>query len=547
MSYIAPSSTIKLYKDVPLDTTYDHTIWFKTRASQTSYFNALVGTKTYENQYYTRVKKGVIRIAEQADNIYDYNYLSFKNPITYVSQQHPIPASGKTFYCFITYVEYINNNVTEVGFEIDPMQTWLVGIDYTLGQSFVEREHAATDVIGDNIIDEGLDLGPMVYSDCTYANENATNKIIVAATFDDQYNEVTGDLYGGVYSGLKLNKFDTPNQVNNFINGAGAKINGIVSIFYAPSNVVTNPNTPMLESAFYISAVYGNFGSYTPVNNKLYTYPYNYLYVTNFQTKSAIYKYEFFHDVVGNSLKFLLCGAYDCNPVMVLAPYNYNGQNGYNFTEMLTLSGWPQCAFNVDIYKAWLAQSKAALPYEIAGTALSAFGGIASAGINYGIQNASVPLGIDQPVSGASLGVSVVQGVERALVSAGTVVLNHLGQKASMQELAKEPRGGSAGNTMFALNKIDFGFYNVRVREEYAKIIDEYFSMYGYACHRVKVPNIHVRARWTYTKTVGCKIHGSMPADIEDTICKIFDHGITFWRNGDDIGKYHLANGIDLT
>lgn len=540
-SDFAPHSTIKIYKDIPLDTTYDHTLYFADESAQQAFFdregnaNEIKFLKyTFSNQMYQRVGRGKLRIQKCADALYDCNYLSFRNIYTEQQSGNVSYPYGKTFYAFITSVEYVNNKVTEITYEIDPMQTWLAGVHYTFGQCFVEREHAASDTVGDNLIDEGLELGEMEYSSCTYANPNATNKIVVAATFDKQYNEVTGDKYGGVYSGVKLNYFDTPAQVNNFINGAGAKINGIVCIFYAPSNIVTNANTEMIQSTFNITKnISGTFGSYTPKNKKLYTYPYNYLYVTNFQSKTAIYKYELFS--ANQNLTFLLCGAFDCNPVMVLAPQDYNtklasGTHEYNFTEMLTLSGWPQCAFNVDIYKSWLAQSKAALPYQIASNVVSAAGGVAQS---------SMKMGMDADFTDA-----LFSGAVSAMTSSASTVLGYLGQKASMQELGKQPRGNSSGNTMFALNKIDFGFYNVRLREQYARIIDEYFTMYGYACHRVKVPNIHARTRWTYTKTVGCKIIGSMPCDMEDKICKIFDHGITFWTDGDEVGNYNLANGI---
>ena len=39
--YIEPNTTIRLLKNCPLDNTYDHTIWFADKGSQTSYFRGL--------------------------------------------------------------------------------------------------------------------------------------------------------------------------------------------------------------------------------------------------------------------------------------------------------------------------------------------------------------------------------------------------------------------------------------------------------------------------------------------------------------------------
>ena len=66
--------------------------------------------------------------------------------------------------------------------------------------------------------------------------------------------------------------------------------------------------------------------------------------------------------------------------------------------------------------------------------------------------------------------------------------------------------------------------------------------MYGYATNRVKVPNTHVRAYWTYTKTIGCDIkpsaNGGLPTDAIKKICSIYDKGIRFWTSASAIGEY---------
>ena len=97
-------------------------------------------------------------------------------------------------------------------------------------------------------------------------------------------------------------------------------------------------------------------------------------------------------------------------------------------------------------------------------------------------------------------------------------------------------------NPLYFNDYFDFTFTNMHIRPEFAKILDDYFDRFGYATLRVKKPNINSRPHWNYTKTAGCTIKGSMPADDERRICGIFDNGITFWKNGDEVGNYSLNN-----
>lgn len=147
---IEPNTTIYLLRNVPLDNTYTDTMWFENASSQWTHFKTRVDTdqgKVFTRNTYQRVEKGVMRLQVSADDIYNYNYMMFQNT----------NYGTKWFYAFINYVDYINNAVAEIHYEIDVMQTW--AFDYQLGQCIVEREHSATDVPGDNIQPEPFDIG----------------------------------------------------------------------------------------------------------------------------------------------------------------------------------------------------------------------------------------------------------------------------------------------------------------------------------------------------------------------------------------------------
>lgn len=503
--YIEPNTTIRLLKNCPLDTTYEHTIYFASKSAQISYFQGL--TKyTLTNQTYQRVQRGKMRVAYKAEDLYDCNYLMFQNS----------SFGSKWFYAFIKSVEYVNNVTSEIEFEIDVMQTWF--FDYDLEMCFVEREHSATDNIGENLVPENLETGEYVSDDFDGSGALGGKSIVVAATFDEEYKNVSGAYYCGLFSGLYYNVF--PNTTDGaiacaeFISGAGSKTDGIVSVFLMPTSMVGN----ILDGAKTYDVVktknLNAIGNYTNIKNKkLFTYPYNFLYVTNLQGNHAVYPYEYFS---GNECTFVITGDMSCNPQVILAPQNYKGV-ATNYDEKMVLSGFPQLSFNTDSFKAWLAQNGASLGVNAFSTAIQTAGVATTVGVSVA---AATPIGA---------------GI--AIASVVAPVIQH-------SFMPRQAHGGAGSQTLAAVGLLDFAFMHKHITPEFARIIDDYFTKRGYATHRVKVPNRNVRPYWTYTKTIGCEITGSIPCDDARKICEIYDRGITFWKNGANIGNYNLDNSV---
>lgn len=151
---IEPNTTIYLMRGVPLDNSYNDTIYFANAAAQQAYFQTFVlSALSFPSQTYQRVSSGRCRLNVSADKIYNVNYMMFKNT----------NYENKWFYAFVNNVEYINNAVCEIYYELDVMQTY--AFDYSLKESFVDREHSATDQAGDNILAEPFDVGDYVVED----------------------------------------------------------------------------------------------------------------------------------------------------------------------------------------------------------------------------------------------------------------------------------------------------------------------------------------------------------------------------------------------
>ena len=536
--FIEPNSTIKLLHNVPLDPTYEHTIFFDYVDRQTQWFNNYVKTgMVFERQSYQRHSRGYIKLEVLADNVYDCNYVMFRNT----------SFGNKWFYAFVTNVEYVNNNVTLIQYEIDVMQTWF--FDYALGECFVEREHSDTDQVGDNIIPENVSVG-----DYCVAQENTiinprfgsgsvsqwTWCIVVVAPFDKQGNSATGDTATYMYSGCKYNIFYTRNELANFFANSTvqAKADQIVNIFYAVANFVVddltatsptpvaepkklNTNVPVYKTGLFKNNYTLADGAdleneYTPRNKKLYTYPYNFMRVTDNKGNAKDYKYEMFPS--GATVAFEMTGDLSPTPSIIIAPVGYEycfsntSDERQNWDEAFVLDNFPQCTWNSDAFVAWLAQTGIRLGGLAIGSAATAFGA-----------GESAFRAVDD---------SLTNSIGGVLASGGLAYLH-----------GKDVRGRVNNSLSVAMNRFGAFAQNIRIRKDYARIIDDYFTMFGYACHKVKIPHRNVRDRWTYVKTRGCILaENSMPADDARKVCSIYNNGITFWTWYATVGDYTQDN-----
>jgi hypothetical protein len=494
---------VRILKNVPLDNTYRNTLFFTSTGNQSAYFSSK-SKYTLTNYSYVRPQNAV-KVGINSENLYDCNYIMFQNTAF----------GNKWFYAFITSVEYINNDASLITYEIDVMQTW--HFDYSLNMCFVEREMSLNDTIGDNLVPEGLELGTYVYNDQGFISEFEPNQIIVAATFDETMNDATGGLYGGVYSALKYNRFLTWQDANAFIETATASVksSGIVSVFMYPLAFFSNSNaTDPVTITKSRDKMYTDINGYVPKNKKLFTSPYNFLYVTNNEGVAGNFPYEFFSS---STCEFDVTGVVSCSPEFSLVPKNYKGATK-NYNEQMTLGNYPLCAYAIDSYRAYLAQNANKLNLA----AVSAVTQTASGALSFAITKGAV---------GAN---EVLGGIKD--------ISNILANNADMDALPPQAHGQHSPTVNF-VNKIKgFQFYNVQIRAEFAQIIDDYFNVYGYATRRVKIPNRSSRPHWNYVKTINASLTGSVPADDMSRIVSVYDKGVTFWKNGSEVGNYALDN-----
>lgn len=517
--YIQPTTNIRLLKNAPLDTTYDHTIFFGSESAQFNYFSSL--TKHNLTDYtYQRVNKGVARVGIKADLCYDCNYMMFQNP----------NYSSKWFYAFITSVEYVNDNASDITFELDVMQTWF--FDCEPDYCFVEREHTNVDLIGSNIEPEPVSLGEYVFNN--YEPVKRMSDMVVCIAVVDVEGGADGSLYDGIYGGASLWVYDASDVqgINDKVNEYTQKPDAILAMYMFPKLFINGiPDTHKLgygasavKTTVRIGGVSGSesLDGYTPKNKKLYTYPYNFYHVDNASGGELTLRYEFFDR--GEPV-LEISGTITQPVVAVLKPCSYKGVPAYSDlggyttlnTESLQLSNYPMCSWNMDAYEAWVAQN-------------------------------SIPIAINTASSIASAGMSAMGSSNPVSVMSNNIINNVssiMSQAYSASISADISRGNFTNGGANVANRCQM-FFGGRcsVNARFARMIDEFFTMFGYAVHRVKKPNRNSRPHWNYVKTVGATITGSVPADDMRKICEIYDKGITFWKNGSEVGQYNLDNSV---
>ena len=113
MGYIAPNSIIQFFGDLGLSPNYENSLYFATEAAKDAYFDNVTRVAQATQVTYTRGERGYVRVEIPISTMYRTGYMRFKNT----------SFENKWIYAFVTSVEYINNNVTQVKFEIDVLMT----------------------------------------------------------------------------------------------------------------------------------------------------------------------------------------------------------------------------------------------------------------------------------------------------------------------------------------------------------------------------------------------------------------------------------------
>ncbi len=522
---ITPDSDIYLLK-CPLEIDSLNQIDFGSANAQHNYFNGLPKV-LMDDATYLR-KDGRLYFEGSYDSYIGYNYCMYRNT----------NFSNKWFYAYLTDMRYENNNCLSATLVTDVFQTWM--FDYTLKRSFIERSHVAksTDTLGRYTVPEQLETGEYKVN-AEYQTDDSTDwslYIIVGSTYDLDAGSTyaVGNMYTGVYSAIPYYCWPISQdvQLTTTLSNLSQEIaqSSIQTMFLAPSFVVETYSSATVHTVKRGLAskitdikvpVVNTVDGYTPKNKKVLQFPYCYLDATNGSGANAIYHVEKFYSTDYDGYYTFRCyGVLVPGCSIRMIPKFYNGLE-VNNDEGITLGKYPQLNWITDQYTNWLTQNGVNI-------GLSAGGGIAKTAVGLG---------------------AMVVAPEFAMLEAGVALsgLSDIGStvKEVYEHSLIPPQAEGNLNSGDVTTTIGYNRFRIKrmtIREEYAKIIDNYFEMFGYKLNTVAVPNTTSRSNWNYIKTINVNITGDLPEEDMQKLKKLYDNGFTIWHTTSHYLDYSQNN-----
>ena len=533
MITVTPQGNIYLCK-TPLENDYNNQLTFDDLEDQLTYFNSKI-VKTFDNYTYMK-KDSIIKVGVNIDEIIDCNYLFYRNN----------GFTNKYYFCFITSKEYINENVTALSIETDVFQTWQFDIEYH--KTFIEREHVNSDGYGEHTVPETLETGEYMY-DYVQNFDTGTSHLVMATTVSPiTLKGVRGGTYGGIVSGVSYYVFQNATTLYSAINRmaggdnifTGGKLDGIHSIFYLPDfitgvTVTTNwgeygvkeieqTGEASIGTGIAIPLNPTKIDGYTCKNRKCFIYPYVAYTLSNNQGGSMVYRLEDFLDTGSHTGGIDIKGACTPGGSIRAIPINYKITTNsldydldHNVKDKindygLTLGKFPICSWSGDVYTNWLTQNAVSMGYNMA--------------MDF----------VNSPIAAPTYAEDVItnRGIMNSLIS----VYEH-------SLVPYQAQGNvNSGDVTFSDGLMTYTGYMSTITAEYAKIIDDYFSAYGYKVNAYKTPNVTGRRNWNYVKTIGCNIDGDIPQEDLNILKGMFNKGVTFWHNPANMYNYDANNDI---
>jgi len=599
MSYIQPSTRVKLIRNIHNTSDNKHTLYFASLADQTTFYESATGI-TFTDFSFQRGTNGVdrVRVGASYGSLYGCSYMLFNNEAFL----------NKNFYAFITDIKYVNNETCDVYYKIDDLQTWL--FDINVLPSYMERTHSSDDS-GDLFVDEGLSPGEM---ECTYdltteltdypivsvkeGECRARYCVLIAATMDLAESSASSNPYpvhGEDAQNYKLGKIwyrdgvildsvglfavpinidtDTAGKtggdyflaVYNFIYGNGFT-DYIVDMWTYPMCFLdfelanTGGSSPVdapYPTCVYVKGVTSDANviemnlprnpmnipdrtihGYLPKNKKLFTYPFTQLIVSNNNGSAVDYRFEWFTSA---DPTLRLFGTTTPEAKVRAVPYNYGEgavSNVYDTSYAIDTAPYPSVCYTNDAYEVWLAQNRNTIENNFDINKRNFVTGQIMTGLN-------TTLGL--LTGGLGKTGSAVSAVESSFLQTQNALNNMDSIIANAEDMRQRPPTASGIQSVgLAQQNKKIGFTANVVHPSYARTreLDDYFTMYGYAQKRVMPVNMHVRSEFTYIKTTDCNIQSSIPKDIERHIADIFNSGVWFWVNNNHMCDFTVNNAI---
>lgn len=518
------NSEIILCKGIKMDKEYENVLSY----SESDIVSLCQTNKIYDGNKYSIITPNTVDIPASYSTCIYANYLAFINP----------NYGNKWFFAWVSDVEFLNPGTTRITFQVDVWSTWFSR--FNIGKAFIEREHVSDDTIGKHTIPEGLETGEYTLNATTEGNISiGANSYIIIGVSEQPFSLTipSGNRqYNGVFSGLLYLAFENGGDAEHFIYLMQEYITQdiISTMFIVPRTLLPNAtfttytiDTDKSVRFYYVDYTsdevlmgypfankYTTLDGYSPVNNKLKVFPYQYLVIDNNAGSSHIYHYEDWQDTVNDKCDFTMVGAVAPGCSIRLIPSNYKNLSLVH-NEGLDAPKLPTCGWLNDAYTNWLTQNAVNIPLNLGANILKFGTGAVTGGLG--------------SFTGGFMGIANS--------------LTQIYEKSLTPETAKG--GVNQGDLTYA-QRLGYNIYHYSIRKEYASVIDSYFSRFGYKVNEIKTPNLSSRTKFNFIKVGGMDelVSGDIPAVDLEEINRIFRKGVTIFHDYTDFGNYTVSNPI---
>lgn len=564
---------LRLYKSIPFQRDYKHTIDFDNISEQREYFNNIFkndGSKLVSNFLYIDDNKKIIVEGPKGEFI-KYNYLSYING-----------DNSKTYYAFIDKFQYVSEDSTEITFTIDLMQTYM--FDYSLDTSLIDMAHVnrfdsykkpmlnkyyfrtSENIECDeyeSIYNSSFKNTRMPYDDIffilistsesllgnintknanlyTYAipfSKNNTHKLTIIDSKNIKYSVCTSLMQIGsfTFSPKIINVSfinDLPISYTYNINdssGVEMKLNANYNVYveeYGQDHIQyafidlnnINIDTSPVYGTFNLSNIYK-----TPVTNinginyksneiKLQCYPYTKIFITN-----GLYQYDIEPQDCNDKLSFYIQPTISSNAksLLIIDGYknNYINENKYKYS--------------CDYY------TECELPYTV------------SSYQEYMINNSVKNMGsIFNSFNKINFRKGKIRNnINRGAKETGDVFIETL-QAANAPDSAYNYNNNGSNYLQLFGNISQIYVYRCTIED----LILNLFTVRGYKLNAYEKINLKSRYWFNFIKTYECNITSNIGEnDIIEKIKEIYNNGITFWHynKGNYKFKDYTYNNIE--
>lgn len=536
---------------------------------------------TVNNYRYVR-KNQTILINKNVEQCYNIDYCYYKNR----------NFGDREIFCFVTDVNYVNDETTEISIEVDAWTTFQFDIKFK--KCFIMNQHEQEfannnydnhggALVGNNLYPENLEFGgnyvnvhtesyhwkEYYYLVCSAVELNGNFGTKNAPNIDSS----TGGFYENMPSALKFYLFKEDSQFTGFTyqisnypwiaqniqyitvipkeflpDTAMTKVtmtfpSGQIVNFYKVNDRYVSPDSVVLS----VDSVIEKFGL-KQQHFKLYQYPYSYIELTGYNGQQFIIKPELLNDK--NKLELKCISYIGTAPRFCIYPnfYANSNDNGFQLSDKTYAQGdfinsgiifgnFPQIPVLVDnsiLYQAQNANTFA-LNNAIAQYNKKEARFFAPIESGMGVVSNALRGNIGGVIS------SLYGGAKKIYETDKQSEISIRKQMAKIQdaEITPPTLAGQTGGDGFNIAN-GFGGVTLKWKTIHPRMIDRlnsFFERYGYVSNRFEVPKLRTCERFNYIKTQGCIIEANIPKSFAEIIQNMFDKGVTLWHDG-DIGVY---------